>query len=117
MSHIDLSQFTGSENAYRIFLGSKAVMTEGVKYLAEQAGAFWLVQDIIFYQIENPQWRNQSLQAWKLSVNKENDSAVLTCTDGDYNVLFKTDIEFTDFPLPEVTLWFIDGTLLLPSEY
>ncbi|MBK8193705.1 MAG: hypothetical protein IPK76_11040 [Lewinellaceae bacterium] len=26
-------------------------------------------------------------------------------------------LEFTDFPLEQIDLWFIEGTLILPSEY
>jgi hypothetical protein len=31
--------------------------------------------------------------------------------------VFEKALEFTDFSLPEITLWFTDNTILLPSEY
>ena len=30
---------------------------------------------------------------------------------------FDKELEFTDFPVPEITLWFTYNTILLPSEY
>jgi hypothetical protein len=44
-------------------------------------------------------------------------SASLTCEDGNGNVVFATEIEYTDFPLEEVTRWFANDTIYLPSEH
>jgi hypothetical protein len=44
-------------------------------------------------------------------------SASLSCADGNGNTVYRKEIEYTDFPLPEITLWFTDNTVLLPSEY
>jgi hypothetical protein len=41
-TQIDLSQFTGTENYYRHPFG-KALFTDGVKYFAETAGAYWFI--------------------------------------------------------------------------
>ena len=40
-----------------------------------------------------------------------------TATDGMDHELAAQAIPFTDFPLEEVSLWLVDGTLMLPSEY
>jgi hypothetical protein len=32
-------------------------------------------------------------------------------------VVYQKAIEYTDFPLPEIALYFTDNTILLPSEY
>ena len=61
--------------------------------------------------------RREEFQLWKLIVDQEDDSAELTCDDGNGRILYREDIAFTDFPLPEVTLYFTDNTILLPSEY
>ena len=37
----------------------------------------------------------------------------LPCDDGNGRILYREDIEFTDFPLPEVTLYFTNHTILL----
>jgi hypothetical protein len=42
---------------------------------------------------------------------------VLTCDDGNGNVVFTKEIEFTDFPLSEIRFYYADSTILLPSEY
>ena len=47
----DLAQFTGSENYYRHSLNRKFMHTDGVNYLAEKAGAFWLVDLIASHQL------------------------------------------------------------------
>ena len=52
----------------------------------------------------------------------EKHTGVLTCSDGGKDghkskVFYTQEIEFTDFPLPEITLWFQNNTIFLPSEY
>ena len=46
ISESDLSQFIGTENYYRHWTGH-GVYTDGVKYLAEKAGAYWLIDAIL----------------------------------------------------------------------
>ena len=41
----------------------------------------------------------------------------LTCDDGNDNVVFTKTIEYTDFPLDEITLYFANNVIHLPSEY
>lgn len=106
----DLAHFTGSEHWYRYPLRPGYTYTDGVKFLADNAGAYWLIDKII---LEAPR---EPFQVWKLIVNAD-QWAVLTCGDGDGNVLATHNITFTDFPLPEITLWLVDNVLLLPSEY
>ncbi len=55
-------------------------------------------------------------QSWKLNVNADR-TATLTCEDGNGGVVFTKAIEYTDFPLAEITLYFMNKTILLPSEY
>jgi hypothetical protein len=31
--------------------------------------------------------------------------------------VFQKSIPFTDFPLPEISLWFTNNTIYLPSEH
>jgi hypothetical protein len=37
--------------------------------------------------------------------------------DGNGNVVFRKALDYTDFPLEEITLYFTDRVILLPSEY
>ena len=108
----DLAQFTGSETWYKHMTGG--LFTEGVKYLADHAGAYWLIDEIMFRQ-RFRRVRQEEFQLWKLTVI--GSEAVLDCEDGNGHIVHTKRIEFTDFPLPEIRLWFTDHTLLLPSEY
>ena len=59
----------------------------------------------------------EEFQVWKLKADVLKHTGTLTCEDGNYNKVFEKALEFTDFPLPEITLWFADNTIFLPSEY
>jgi hypothetical protein len=111
---IDLSQFTGSETFFRHSLMRRIVYTEGVQYLAEAAGAYWLIDKIATSQLE-PHIRDEEFQAWKLRV--EGTKGVLTAEDGNDGIIHKEKLDFTDFPLPSIDIYFTDNTILLPSEY
>lgn len=54
---------------------------------------------------------------WTLEVDLERREGLLTCDDGNGNVVFSKKIEYTDFPLSEIKLYCADGVILLPSEY
>jgi hypothetical protein len=112
---IDLSHFTGTEKWFRHSLVSSVTYTEGVQYLAEQAGAYWLVDKIATNQLV-AEIRAQPFQSWRLTVNPD-ASATLEAEDGNGNVLYSEFIHFTDFPMPDMTLWCVDRVILLPSEY
>jgi hypothetical protein len=43
-------------------------------------------------------------------------TGVLTCEDGNDNVVYKKLIEYTDFPTDGITLYFTNNTILLPRE-
>jgi hypothetical protein len=90
--------------------------TDGVKYVAETAGAYWLIDEIAFAQRGEKRLATEEFQLWKLTVNPDH-TATLGCEDGDGGVVFTKAIEYTDFPLAEIILYFINNTILLPSEY
>lgn len=112
----DLDQFTGSQECYRHWT-RKLVYTEGVKYLADKAGAHWLIDLIASHQV-NPRVAAEPFQVWRLQVAPGSLAATATVTDGNHQQpIAQQQIDYTDFPLSEVTLYLIDNTLLLPSEY
>jgi hypothetical protein len=110
-----LAQFHGSQQMFRHELVQRVIYTEGVLYVAETAGAFWLVDEIATAQLARPV-RDQEFQVWRLVVNQLKSSAVLTCDDGNGNVVYTKQIEYTDFPAAEVQMYFTNNTILLPSE-
>lgn len=84
--------------------------------MAEKAEAYWLLE-YIFAKQEIEAIAQEEFQAWKLKVNQQRHSALITLEDGNMKEVCGFLIPFTDFPLDEFTLWLIGGTLLLPSEY
>jgi hypothetical protein len=112
----DLIQFTGSEQWYRHAMVRDVLYTDGVKYVAETAGAYWLIDEIAFAQRFDKLLAAEQYQLGKLSVNPDH-TATLTCEDGSGGVVFTKAIEYTDFPLEEITPYFMNKTILLPSEY
>jgi hypothetical protein len=111
----DLANFTGSENWFQHWLG-KVLFTDGVKFIADSAGAYWLIDEIAINQTL-PKVRAEEFQVWVLKVDLEKRKGVLTCDDGNGSVVFSKRIEYTDFPLPEIRFYCTDGVILLPSEY
>jgi hypothetical protein len=114
---IKLQQFTGSETLYKHWLGLH--FTEGVKYLADQAECYWLLDAIASHQPDlKPDPDLKHFQVWLLQVDCHR--GLLTCwsdSPGQGNPSVYQGIEFTDFPLPEIKLYLSEGVLLLPSEY
>ena len=110
----DLQQFTGTEVWYRHPMYRAYLYTEGVQYVAEKGGAYWLIDDIIIYHNTIKDLQGEPFCVWKLRLN-ERGGASLTCEDGNRNHLFSTEITFTDFPLRSIELWCIDKVLILPT--
>jgi hypothetical protein len=109
----NLEQFTGTEHWYRHRINRAVLYTDGVKYVAEQAGAYWLIDEIALAQRDDANIKAEPFQVWKLSVT--DSRATLVCEDGNDKPVFRKDIRFTDFPEPGVTLYYTDHVLLLPS--
>ncbi|MDJ0508973.1 MAG: hypothetical protein QNJ64_06940 [Crocosphaera sp.] len=110
----ELGCFIGSQKVFKHCLGLLQY-TEGVQYMAEKGEAYWLIDAIASYQIHD-HVRNEDIQFWKLTVN-ENQTATLICERDTDDVVVTQNIEFTDFPLSEITLYLANQTLMLPSEY
>ena len=127
---VDLARFVGSENYYLHWLKS-FTYTDGVKFLADTAACYWLLDAIASYQ---PQCRKDPMlaefQVWFLLqaghaaipwIEVAGNSAVLTCwrdtPTSPSPPSIRQDILFTDFLLPEIKLYVSCGVLMLPSEY
>lgn len=110
-----LSHFTGTEHYYR--LNRRCLITDGAKYLADEAGAYWLLDAAASYLLE------LGTSDWFVLVRLvvTESQAVLYLEDGNGGVRASQQIPFTDFPLPEQVLYACwDGNhwvLMLPSEY
>ena len=117
ISEADLAHFTGSENWYRHGIARDVLFTDGAKFIADEGGAYWLLDAIALCQRTEKHVAAEEFQVWTLKVDLEKRRAVLACDDGNGNVVFSKKIEFTDFPLAAITFYYTDSTLLLPSEY
>jgi hypothetical protein len=120
----ELAHFTGTESYTNLpypWLRQRFLLTEGAKYLADQAKAYWLMDAIASHQT-NKKMAAEIFQVWTLSVNEKHE-AVLACTDGNEKQLASQSIPYTDFPLKSITLYaeqsdFLGGrVVMLTSEY
>lgn len=113
----NLSQFNGTfeYHPYR-FLNLKPdyLLTDGVNYLINSCDCHWLVDYLLSVQ-SLPAVASASFQSWKLSLIE--NKWVIGATDGNNNRIYSGIIDSSDFPLNGITIWIIDGVILLPSEY
>ncbi len=111
-----LKQFTGSEQFAR--LTRTVVLTEGSRYLAEAAECFWLF-DLYASHLSSVDYNKDWFTCLKLT--RTHRSASVSIEDGNDRVLAKQNIEYTDFPLPAITLYGCWAgefwVLMLTSEY
>lgn len=81
-----------------------ANMTDGVKLVADTAGAYWMVDLILSYQTPEFKKKNHEqgnfLQYWFLKVN-DDQSAVAYMEFHEGEKVIKQEIEYTDFPMKE----------------
>lgn len=117
-----LAQCNGADTVYR-HLFNRFVFTEGVKFVADVAGAYWLIDAVASHQLNHRAVAQANgFQVWRLKHNKTGSGAVLTMDDGgqdggEAKVLVRQRIPFTDFPKGcEVVLYLEDGVLMLKEE-
>lgn len=109
-----LCGFTGSEQFYRLY--PNVIVTEGVKFLCDQAGAYWLIDCLFSFQTIRRVAR-EPFQVLDLAVDLEKRTGLITLTDGNDQELFCQVLGFTDFPMRAIKLYYTDQTAMLPWEY
>ena len=119
-----LSNFHGTEKYHRFsILFPKMVLTDGAKWLGDNAECFWLFDAIASHQkqaMKDPMLKE--MQFWTLKVNSDK-TATLICERDTDDVAITQNIEYTDFPLPEIKLYCAPAdasgifVILLNSEY
>jgi Family of unknown function (DUF6876) len=62
----NLNQFTGTEQWYRHALNHAVTFTDGAKYVADQAGAYWLLDEIALAQRYQQAASAEPFQVWRL---------------------------------------------------
>ena len=109
-----LAQFHGTTNYY-LHWTRKYRYTDGVHYLAENAGAYWLIDAVVSHQT-TASVRVETFQHWLLQ-SEPDESWTLSATDGNEKLIAKQVIEYSDFPLESIELYLTDRCLMLLSEY
>lgn len=118
-----LKNFYGTEQYHRwSILFKKHLLTDGVKWLCDNADCYWLADAIASYHATCMKDRSlRDFQFWSLKAH-DDKSATLTCERDQDDVVITQKIPYTDFPLPEIQLWVEptgDGqyVIMLPSEH
>ena len=106
-----LREYTSTDNYYTYLCG--LLITDGAKALADQLECYWFLDIIASYQ---PQLKVEEFQVWTLTKREEN-SAIVSCTDGKDRKLRTQRIPWTDFKADIATIWVEAGVALLPSEH
>jgi hypothetical protein len=109
----DLGAFIGTEQWHRHALNRHLLLTDGVKYFADTAGAWWLL-DIVATEVL-PFPATHPCLVIHLDVNDA--KAIIRVSDGDDIQIYCRHIHFNDAPDGLWRVYLTDNVLLLPSEY
>lgn len=116
----NLQQFCGTEQFFQLPL-IQTRFTDGVHYLANKAQCFWLITDasVIAKSLMDKSYFI-TIDFKRLSKEEriqKGCEAIISYGDGNDTVLETHRYNVTDFPMDELRLFFVDNTLMLPSEY
>ncbi len=118
----ELKHSTGSDEFFKHQI-SPMHYTKGVKYLADETGSYWLIDEIAFVIFPRLLKKNKDwFYLIELSA-KRDQSMVIIISDGNGNTHLKHLIPWTNFPILEETvqLYLCESDenycLMLPSEY
>nr|WP_245577743.1 DUF6876 family protein [Gelidibacter mesophilus] len=115
-----LQHFHGTEMFYQIPL-IRTRFADGLKYLADVADCFWLITDTsVIAKSLIPRSEFITIEFKRLSEERQDFTgyeAEIIYTDGNDNILEKHGYRVIDFPFDELRLFFVNDTLMLPSEY
>ena len=110
-----LSHFTGTEKYHRI--SRRHLLTDGAKYLAEEAQCFWMMDAIASHlsEIGTEDWFVQ------VRMTVDGNRATMIYEDGNDHELARQEIPYTVFSLDTITLYACwdqqQWVIMLPSEY
>jgi hypothetical protein len=118
MLQVDLneqySRFIGSETIYQHWLPGMWY-TEGARAVANDNQCYWFLDIIASHQLSQQVVSNY-FQVWRL-IREQDSRFEVRCEDGDGQTLLVQMIESTHFEHPMLTLWCVDRTIMVPSEY
>ena len=115
-----LQHFHGTNQFYKLSLMNTRY-TDGIHFLAHKASCFWLITDasVIAKSLMDKNYFI-TIDFKRLSEQEQLEKqceAIINYSDGNGNIYETHRYNVTDFPLDELRLFFVDNTLMLPSEY
>lgn len=124
----ELRQFSGDLERFRHPINRSVIYTPGVRYVAEKADAYWLI-DAIASHLGSTEYLHATVtddrlcyfMVWTLEVTEDHSAILSARADSPDAPWVSQNIEFTDFPLDNIEVFAAtDGrhwTLYLPSEH
>lgn len=112
----ELANFYGSETVYRHGLNRNVLYTEGVKFFAEKAECYWLLDIIATEPAILKQMKEGGTIIW-LTVRDNNQGHICAASDSDEPHVFERHLHFTDAPEGAWKFYFFNNVIMLPSEY
>ncbi len=106
----ELGYYVGSEHIYRGMWGK---YTDGIKYLIDN-GYSWFVTDAQIVIAMKPRLKREPFLTVELKLNRAG-TAQTVITDGNENVLYTQDYQWTDAK-KEVKLYYENAVMYLSSE-
>lgn len=118
----ELGGFTGTVNYYKSFPPG-VYLTDGIKYVADRASAYWLFSDVSI--LIKGKYKTAPFQVWSLDVQPDNTARLTMREDSGEPLLHDQTIEYTDFPVGTFEFWAVQGyvermndfVIMLKSEY
>jgi hypothetical protein len=112
----NLAQFIGTERYYKLL--PTFVVTDGVRYLMDEAGCYWLAQ---LYGLHLVGIDFNLHPFTTLKIQRKAQGASVNIEDGNGRLLSQQRLDYTDFPLDHFTLYACWAgeywVAMLPSEY
>lgn len=108
----ELEQFHRTQNYHRSYTG--LVYTDGVHYLADRTGCYWLIDLVSSYQLE---FQHVRFQLWEIEVVEGVSAQVTMRKDIDQPVYVRKHLPYTDFPLEKFSFYCVENVMMLKSEY
>jgi hypothetical protein len=106
-----LRHYCCMDNYYKFTYGM--LLTDGSKALADEFQCYWFLDIISSYQ---PQLQKEDFQVWHLK-KYDDDSALVTCEDGNGKKLVSQVVDYTDSKATTATVWVEDKVILIPTEH
>jgi hypothetical protein len=111
-----LAHYHGTEEYHKFSALTSLVLTDGAKALCEMCKSYWFMDIIASYQGAKLEKKTDGFQVWTVT-KTEASKAVVTCDDGNDNIVVTQKIPYTDFPLSTYKVYCANGVILIPDEY